>query len=286
MRDNQLQAQFEQEGYCVVSFYDQNQIDALTGLYNSLRELPDSGFFPTTFLKDPEVRETINQRIQAIAATSLQRHFIDIKVVNGSFIVKFPSGKSELRMHQDMSLVDESKFCGVNVWCPLVSLTPNNGALYVLPRSHRLVPTYRGASIPNCYDRYAKNILPYLKPLYLEAGQAVVFDQSILHYSPNNRSTQLRVATNIFITQKAASFRMYYFDRAHPDSVEVFEQKEDFMTQFQQFGYDIYARPTMGTSLGFTPYNFPELTPEHLQASYGPAPTTPIWKKLQQLWNR
>ena len=37
----------------------------------------------------------------------------------GSFIVKHNDKNSELGVHQDMSLVDESKFMGINTWSPL-----------------------------------------------------------------------------------------------------------------------------------------------------------------------
>jgi len=54
-------------------------------------------------------------------------------------------------VHQDMTLVDESKFSGINIWVPLVDLTEKNGVLQVLPGSHRIFPRYRGSTIPGIY---------------------------------------------------------------------------------------------------------------------------------------
>lgn len=268
-RNESIQKDFEENGYVVVDFYNTDEIHKLNNFFNSLTDIPKNGFFPTTFFQNKEIRDKVDQFVVKTGKRSIETIFKDIKIVHGSFIIKNSDKKSELRLHQDMSLVDESKYAGVNIWVPLIDLTTKNGALYVLPKSHRIFPTYRGASIPNIYDKSINFIKQYLKPLYLKAGQAVIFDQSIIHYSPSNLSDKIRITTNIFITQKEAVYRMYYNDKTKTDEpIEIFEQEDDFMSKFMQFGYDIYARPEIGKSIGFTNYNFPELDEQTIKQRY------------------
>jgi hypothetical protein len=40
------------------------------------------------------------------------------------------------------------------------------------------------------------------------------------------------------------------------------------MTNYEQFGHDIYTRPKQGNSLGLFDYNFPELTIEMLENTF------------------
>jgi hypothetical protein len=172
-------------------------------------------------------------------------------------------------VHQDMTLVDESEYTGINIWCPLVDLNDNNGLLYALPESHRFFPTYRGASLPTIYKNVYEEVKKYSTPLYLKAGKAVIFYQSILHWSKPNLSNSIRPVTNTYFTYKDARFQICYLNPTQPDKVEVFEQSDSFMTDFEQFGENIYGRPKIGTSKGMFDYNFPEITKEMLDKKYG-----------------
>lgn len=259
-KDPLIQQDFEKNGFVKLPFYNEREIEYLTGLYEELHPAGEKGFYPSTFSKNKNYRQKTDEELQKVGARSINVHLQDIVVVCGSFIVKYPGPDSVMGVHQDMTLVDESEFTGINIWCPLVNLTENNGVLYVLPKSHRLFPTYRGASIPNIYDDVFEDLIPKMTPLFLKAGEAVFFDQSIIHYSPPNLSDQKRIVTNIYFTHKNARFlTAYYPKETHPNKIELFEQDMSFMTNFEQFGENIFSRPKIGKSLGLVPYNFPKI---------------------------
>jgi hypothetical protein len=269
-KDLSLQQQFEKNGFVVLPFYNASEISYLLELYRKLHPVDEKGFFPSTFSKDKNYRKRVDEEIQRTGKRSIDEYFIDIQVVGGSFIVKAPGPESVMEVHQDMTLLDESVYTAINIWCPLVDLTPHNGVLYVLPESHRIYPTYRGASIPNIYENVYQEIKQYMVPQYLKAGEAIVFDQSIIHYSPPNLSDSIRPVTNIFITHKDAVFRTAYYDKVnHPNEIELFEQDRNIITDYEQFGENIYDRPKVGKSLGYVPWNFPKLTAEFLEQKYG-----------------
>ena len=208
----------------------------------------------------------------------------DVKTICGSFIVKFPGPDSAMCVHQDMTLVDESKFTGINIWVPLIDLTKTNGVLQALPGSHRLYPTYRGSTIPGIYDEVSEQIKPHLQTLFLKAGEAVFFDQSIIHYSDANLSNEVRIVTNTYFTHKDASFRIAYWNKDFGNKVELFDEEDSFMTDFEQFGHNIHDRPKIGKSLGLVDYNFPKITPEQLQKVYGREEKPLLKRMLESLF--
>lgn len=268
-KDEKMQAEFEKNGYVIVDYYTDEEVAYLLQLYRNLHPKDEQGFFPSTFSKDKNYRKVADEEIRKVGDRSIQKYLQDIKVVCGSFIVKSPGEESIMDVHQDMTLVDESEFTGINIWCPLVDLNEKNGLLYALPESHRFFPTYRGASLPTIYKNVYEEVKKYSTPLYLKAGEAVVFDQSILHWSKPNLSNNLRPVTNTYFTHKDARYQICYLDPKEPKKVEVFEQSDSFMTDFEQFGENIYDRPKIGKSLGRFDYNFPELTAEFLDEKYG-----------------
>lgn len=255
-------------GFVVLDFLDGKEIAALLELYRDKHPEGVKGFYTSTFATDTDYRKEVDAAIRLQMRRSLEHYFTDYKVHCGSFIVKGADEKSVLKMHQDMTLVDESVYTGINIWIPLIDLTAENGAIEVLPRSHRLFKTYRGATLPDIYDGMEASVHKVMEPLYLKQGQAVIFDQSIIHYSPANRSGHVRPVINTFITHKDAGIRICYWDKTTPNAIELFEQDPDFMVNFQNFGHDIFSRPKIGRSIGLTPFDFPKITADLLRQEY------------------
>jgi hypothetical protein len=268
-RSKEHQERFERDGYIILPFYTPEEIAELTALYHRLHPQAAKGFFPSTFSPDREYRQTADREIQRVCQRSITDYCMDVKVMNGSFIVKGADAESGMCVHQDMTLVDEGRFTGINIWVPLCDLTVQNGGLFVLPKSHRIHPTYRGSTVREMFCGIMDHMLDYLHPVMVKAGQAVFFDQSIIHFSPPNYSDSPRIVTNTYFTHRDAEFRTCYFTDAHPGKVELFAQSDTFMTDFEQFGSNIHDRPTVGRSLGLVDYDFPELTVEFMDREFG-----------------
>ena len=266
----ELQEQFHEEGFVVVPFLTENQIEELLDVYKSCYPDGVEGFFTTTFANNVSHREKVNHSIREICGNRIAELFKQYKILFSSFIVKAPGEKSELIMHQDMTLVDESTYSGINIWCPLVDLNEENGAIQLLPKSHRFVETYRGSSIPDIYDNIVPELKTIMKSLYLKAGEAVIFDQSIIHYSPPNLSEKERPVINTFVAHEEAKIKICYWDKEnYGQQIEIFEQEDNFLEQFENFGHNIFNRPTIGKSLGLFPYDFPKLTVDQVENELG-----------------
>lgn len=267
-KELETQKSFEKNGFVILPFYTPEEIKELNELYHKLHPKDELGFFPSTFSKDKNYRAVADEAIRRIGSRSINQYCKNIKVVCGAFIVKNIGVDSGMCVHQDMSLVDESRFTGINIWVPLVDLTIENGALFVLRGSHRMTPTYRGSSIPECFSPVMDEVLDFLEPVTVKAGEAVIFDQSIIHFSPPNYSDNIRIVTNTYFTHQDAEFRTYYWKEEFGNNVEVFAQDDSFMTNFEQFGQNIQDRPKVGKSLGLVPYQFPKIDLTYLEANY------------------
>lgn len=264
--DPKLQAAFHENGYVIVPFISTEQIEELFGVYKSCYPDGVTGFFTTTFANNVEHREMVNRSIREICIEQIDELFENYKILFSSFIVKAPGEDSRLIMHQDMTLVDEDFFSGINIWCPMVDLTETNGAIEVLPKSHRFYKTYRGSSIPDIYDSVKSEVVGLMQPCYLKAGEVIIFDQSIIHNSPPNLSHAERPSINTFVTHKEAKIRICYWDKEnHSNEVEIFEQEDTFLENLEEFGSTIIGQPSRGKSLGLFPYDFPKLTVEQLE---------------------
>jgi hypothetical protein len=265
----ELQRELNDKGFVVLDFLNSEELESLNNFYLAKHPEAVNGFYTSTFARDTEYRKEVDKVIQAHMKRNLEHYFFDFKIHCGSFIVKGADEKSALKMHQDMTLVDESLYTGINIWIPLIDLTKENGAIETLPKSHRLFKTYRGASLPDIYDGIEESIHQLMQPHYLRAGQAIVFDQSIIHYSPANTPNKVRPVINTFITHKDAGIQICYWDKTKKNEIELFKQAPDFMVNFQNFGHDIFSRPGIGESIGFVPFDFPKITKELLIKEYG-----------------
>lgn len=264
--DSKLQAEFHENGYVIVPFISQKQIEELFAVYTSIYPDGVEGFFTTTFANNVEHREHVNQSIKNICIEQIESLFENYKILFSSFIVKAPGEDSRLIMHQDMTLVDEDVYSGINIWCPMVDLNETNGAIEVLPKSHRFYKTYRGSSIPDIYDNVKDEVRSLMQPCYLKAGEAIIFDQSIIHNSPPNLSDSERPTINTFVAHADAKIKICYWDKdTFGQNIEIFEQEDDFLEKFENFGYNIFSRPTIGKSLGLFPYDFPKLTVDQIE---------------------
>lgn len=277
------QKQLDDNGFVIVPFYSNNDINNLTNFYNETSIANQIGFRPTTYFQSNDYRIKASEFIKNTAQPYLENYLENYKTYMGSFIVKHADKNSELGVHQDMTLVDESKFMGINIWSPLCDTTPENGALYLIPKSHRIFPTYRNATIKNMYDNYYDIIKAYMQPIYMKAGEAIIFDNSLLHFSPINKSNEIRIATNVFITHKDATITICYNDTER-NKIELFEQNDDFFTTYQQFdNSNNKLRPKIGNSIGYRDYDFPILTPKILEQLYGKLPNKNLFQKIRQI---
>jgi hypothetical protein len=132
-------------------------------------------------------------------------------------------------------------------------VTEASGTLHVVPRSHKIVPDIAAVTADKYFlDFYDELIDHWLEPLCLDAGECVVFDDSLLHWSDTNRTAEPRWAIQIELIPKGSTPVVYYLDaEREPPHFEVYEAGPDFYIE-HDVG-QIAQRPTALRRIGAIP---------------------------------
>jgi hypothetical protein len=275
IRDTAIAAAFDRDGFAVVPFLDPEHVQRLRDVYFAhhqesevrARTIPSyaPGFYASTFNNDVDYRRTVSAEVEAACAPSLARLFDAFKIFYAGFLVKLPDANGRLRVHQDPTLVDEERFTPVNVWCPLQDIDDRNGALCILPGSHRLYRGPRATSIPPPWSPHEALIEQSMTPLHLTAGSAVLFTQATLHASRPNLSDAPRITATMFLCHESASIRIAHRRPETPERIDFYAQTDDFMFQNVQFSVDSTGVPRIGRYLESIPYDAAPVAAEAIQ---------------------
>jgi phytanoyl-CoA dioxygenase PhyH len=267
-KDEQMQALFDKQGFVVVRFIDEPEVKQLNDLFDQLHpSLPQEGFVSGSYSADIEYKKKASDTIVAILSKHYERLFTNYQAFGAAFLFKMPGNNSELGVHQDWTIVDENKFVALNCWIPLTDIDETNGALHVVPGSH--YPSYntvRAPTVPFFFSGNEDVVIGEAVPMYVKAGEAVILNQSVIHYSPPNRSDKIRKAITAGVKSKGAPMHFHYKAPAESGKLEVFEMPEDFLISFDDFYKDIFERPKMGKSIGQISYASPVLSREEVVA--------------------
>lgn len=237
LQNDALDGLLSKEGYVVVPFLSQEKVGELSAFFHANHPDGVTGFYATAHATDIAFRNRMNGEIKATFAASIASYFDGCTPLGGSFIVKSNIDSHRLHPHQDWNIVDEDNHRSFNIWVPLVDLNTHNGAIRVLPRSHRWTKNFRGPNIPDQFDAVREDIWKQMTPLHLKAGEALIYDHGLFHASDPNVSGQPRLTAVFGIKpEKAAMF--YYYGRE--GNVEVYDSSVDFfMTADIQRGPDL-----------------------------------------------
>jgi hypothetical protein len=259
-KKDEHQLLFEKQGFIVLPFITEDEIKELNQMFDVLHPiLNEGGFFSGSYSSDFEYKKKASDAIVKVFERAYQELFINYSPFGAAFLYKVPGQNSELAAHQDWTIVDESKHVALNCWVPLCDVTKENGALSILPGSH--YDNYnivRAPTLPFFFSGNDEIVINELIAMEVKAGTAVILNQSVIHYSPPNRSESIRKAITAGIKSEGAQMYFHY-KVPDKDELEVFEMDDDFLISFKDFGNDIGKRPYLGKSIGFIPFIMPQL---------------------------
>jgi ectoine hydroxylase-related dioxygenase (phytanoyl-CoA dioxygenase family) len=267
--DSDLEAQFQKDGYVIIPFIDEEEVAVLKQAFFDL--LPMSGgnilagetgvdleeiTYDFTFIDKnldfkQKVFDIIAERFQPYADRILDQY----RPIIANYIRKKETG-GEVPLHQNWAFVDETKATSVSIWCPLVDSNEENGTLQLVPGSHKRYGRYRGPMVPWELEGIKNEIIDdYLVPANIKAGQAVVLDDSFVHYSAINKTPGLRLAIQLIMLPKEMPSIHYYLDHSQSShQIEVLEVDHDFYMEFNP-----WKKPEKVKRVGTIPF-----TPTHI----------------------
>lgn len=224
-KDSELNKQIHEKGYVVVSFLNDMELADLKDTFTSIPQSELTQFYASAHHPDLDFRKKTSEIIKSTLSRSTNEMMIDMDLLGGSYIAKPPHYAHVLQPHQDWNIVDESQFRSFNIWIPLVDLTPENGAIMVMPGSHDWIKSYRHNSIPCAFSEVHSLLLQNMDTLFLEAGEALIYDHAMIHASHENKSNEVRVACASGIKPKEAEMLFYW---NNDGVIEEYESNADF----------------------------------------------------------
>lgn len=260
------QALFERQGFIVLPFLTQNEVAELDAFFDELHpELHGSGFVSGSYSNDFDYKKRASDGIVKVFSRRYAEIFTNYAPFGGAFLYKVPGENSALAAHQDWTIVDELQHVALNCWVPLCDVTMENGPLMIMPGSHfDRHNVVRAPTVPFFFSGNEDLVMQQLVPMEVKAGTAVILNQSVIHYSPPNRSDKVRKAITAGIKSGGAQM---YFHYKEPDreELEVREMNDDFLIRFENFYEAIMQRPVQGSPIAPIPYVSPILEREQLK---------------------
>jgi hypothetical protein len=245
-----LQEQFDKDGFVKIKLLEKADVQQLLNLFKYYFPTPSVDFFSSSYENDYPRKKEISDAIGKIMLPNLEKNFIDYTWFGSAFLSKGNGPRSEMPMHQDWTIVDESKYIALNIWTPLQNTTEENGTLEVIKGSHKWHNTLRAPTLPFYFDGYQAQLKEKLIAIPTLATEAVVLNQAIIHYSKANKTNDTRIAITTGIKSKNAPMIFHYWNKEVPNEIEQFKQEDDFLLQFSDFHKDIFKRPQIGKSIG------------------------------------
>lgn len=243
LKDQTLEAQLEQDGVVRIPFLTQEELAEVQAFYKGLHgggnppALYD-GIHMTIWSPDLSYKLKIKENLERILAAACERNFKNYRAVNQQFIVKLKGEETTFPVHQDWSIVDESKYTSFNIWVPLQDVNENNGAMWILKKSHNINRPVRGAGylFPN-YNPILEELKKRSTVFSMKAGEALIFFLNTIHGSPANQSENERVVIQSAILPDEASFQIYH--QPEPGlALEVHHPKDDFTYHYERLRED------------------------------------------------
>lgn len=226
-----LQNEFETNGYVKLSLLNENEICQLIDIHsNHNNKSTNTGFHISLDHSDKNLVRKISAKIEEILTPKVLNLLDQGKIFTSSYTVKEIGNKFIVPPHQDWTFVDEAQYSSATLWIPLQDVSEKNGALGVIKGSHNLFNHHRSSPSPHSRSPLTDHIFtlfPFIKIIDMKAGEALIFNNKLIHASPPNISNAPRLAVGIGITQKEASL-IHYYKTPKKETLEKYEIDREF----------------------------------------------------------
>jgi hypothetical protein len=242
--DPRLQEEFDRRGYVVVDLLDPTEVAALSTTYRRAAE-GDRGVNPPGAYNDtyaefsfvhswPDFRRQAFDHITELVGPRADALLVDHRPLLANFVNK-PPGTGVVPAHQNLSVVDESRYQSVSVWVALVDCVVDNGAMLLGDRTNRGLRGRRGMWSYEVFGGVQDALVEeFLRPVVAEAGQAVILDDAVIHCSPPNRTAEQRLAIQLVMVPAEADALFFQQVGTEGDAlaVDVWQIEEGFFFDF------------------------------------------------------
>jgi hypothetical protein len=232
--DDNLNREIEKNGFAVVPFATQEQTEELKNFYRSLPEVNAKGTYVTMFHPSYDYRKKVEGKIREMFSAKTESFLKDYRVLYTNLMIKEPGPEGDFPVHQDWAYVDESRFASYAFWIPLQDVNTTNGVLHVVRGSNRFITALRGPYVHEPFKQLSEQIkTKYAEPVNLKAGEALIWDHRLIHFSLPNISLQPRMAfTLIVVPKEAETIHCFGLDETRGTCIDKYSVDTDFFLRY------------------------------------------------------
>lgn len=239
-----IASELYENGFVTATRLEPLALEQLQQLYRTLHTInrPEGCMFSSHHSADTEYRKKVQEGIKTALTPTLDNLFNNYKIAINTFLIKVSGPESCFDIHQDHTGVDEYRYSTTSVWVPLQDVTLQNGCLWLIPKSHHMFSPWRGTGIPEPYKNIVKDLLPYMQPIELKAGDVFLFDNRTVHCSLANNTGITRVAAISTIMPSEAKLVTCYGIQS-TNQIQVVEHDESYTSTYSNFYLNKKAAP-------------------------------------------
>lgn len=240
--DKSLQETFHRLGYVILPFPKPFNTDEIKAHLIQLQpsdnyqghqdtKIGKQSFHVTFFDKNSEYKQHLFSFVNQLFSEFAKNTFTNHKCCQANVFLKQP-GVGYVYPHQNLTIVDENEFTSVSCWMPLQDTNFNNGTVCLIPGSQHYFQKYRNTSIYWPYIDFFRNGegVNYFKPIDVKAGEILILDDRLVHYTPENKSTAARWVLHALFAPRDAQLK--FFD-VQVNRVDEYHVADDFWQSVQ-----------------------------------------------------
>jgi ectoine hydroxylase-related dioxygenase (phytanoyl-CoA dioxygenase family) len=232
-----IQSNFEKYGYVKIPLLNSDEVKDLKAYYESIEPefTGEYGFHISLENKNQAYIDGVFNKLFSVIKPKLNPLLQNYRTFTASYVIKEAGLQNIVPPHQDWTFVDEEKFCSATVWIPIVNVDKNNGALGIIPGSHKLFNYPRQSPSPaakTILSGHAFTLFPYVEIIEMLAGEALIFNNKTIHASPPNTSDITRIAAGIGITQEEATLIHYFQVPGVNEMINIYKVEDSFFPKY------------------------------------------------------
>jgi len=285
-KDKNLQQAFEADGIVSTITISATDLEKLNALFNRLHQGLDDYYFHRFHVgihsNDLDYKTTVNKEIAEILNPYYEQLFHNCRKLTYTFQIKGTGPDSFFPIHQDWSLVDESKYSSATVWLALCDSMIENGGLFAIPGSHLYDSPPRSGTIPGIMNDAHNELVHLMQPYLCKAGTIMVFDPRVMHYSPANVTNKPRISiVNSILPTHAPVVQYYCQPKVNAGKAELYLVPDDFHLHFNDFIANQHSQKPNGEKLGEASiYNLERDNVAHFKDWYSQRKAKPVLQNL------
>lgn len=218
-RDAGTQAEFDRNGFVVRRILTDEEVTrarasldcAAAGRSFERNDCEDS-YYNSMFEREPVFQTRFRDAMGQIFHPRLDAMLSDTRYFETSLLYK-PQNSRALNVHQHVPLTEKPFATSVFCWCALEDCDETSGTLLLVPRSHHLLRFIRTLQTDEYFLDYRDEVTRrHAVAVPVKAGEAILFENSLLHGSVANVSGRARRAVLTIVMHEGAQHVLYQHD--------------------------------------------------------------------------